>query len=93
MYYAGAAMAQHTWDELKAAAVRATGEEILLATGLGATETAPFALFQTRPQESPGNVGVPAKGIDLKLVPNDGKWEARVKGPNVTPGYWRDEKS
>ena len=90
MYYAGAAMAQHTWDELKAAAVRATGEEILLSTGLGATETAPFALFQTHPQPSPGNVGVPAKGISLKLVPNDGKWEARVKGPNVTPGYWRD---
>lgn len=90
MYYAGAAMAQHTWDDLKAAAVKATGEEILLATGLGATETAPFALFQTTPQASPGNVGVPAKGITLKLVPTDGKWEARVKGPNVTPGYWRD---
>ena len=90
MYYAGAAMAQHTWDEVKAAAVRVTGEEILMATGLGATETAPFALFQTAPQASPGNVGVPAKGIALKLVANDGKWEARVKGPNVTPGYWRD---
>ena len=90
MYYAGAAMAQHTWDDLKAAALRATGEEILLATGLGATETAPFVLFQTDPQPSPGNIGIPAKGIDLKLVPSDGKWEVRVKGPNVTPGYWRN---
>ncbi len=90
LYYAGAAMAQHTWDDLKAAALRTTGEEILLATGLGATETAPFALFQTEPQASPGNIGVPAKGITLKLVPSDGKWEARVKGPNVTPGYWRN---
>ncbi|MBV7410943.1 feruloyl-CoA synthase [Maritimibacter sp. DP1N21-5] len=92
MYYAGAAMGQHTWDELKEASVRATGEEILLATGLGATETAPFALFQTEPQANPGNIGVPAKGIVLKLVPNEGKLEARVKGPNVTPGYWRDDK-
>ncbi len=91
MYYAGAAMAQHTWDDLKRAAIDTTGEEILLATGLGATETAPFALFQTAPQPSPGNIGVPAKGLVLKLVPNDGKWEARVKGPNVTPGYWRNE--
>lgn len=90
MYYAGAAMAQHTWDDLKAAAIKATGQEILLATGLGATETAPFALFQTTPQDSPGNVGIPAKGITLKLVRNDEKWEARIKGPNVTPGYWRD---
>ncbi|WP_298500733.1 feruloyl-CoA synthase [uncultured Maritimibacter sp.] len=92
MYYAGAAMGQHTWDELKEASVRATGEEILLATGLGATETAPFALFQTEPQANPGNIGVPAKGIVLKLVPTEGKMEARVKGPNVTPGYWRDDK-
>ncbi|SMH53751.1 feruloyl-CoA synthase [Maritimibacter sp. HL-12] len=92
MYYAGAAMAQHTWDALKQAAIDTTGEEILLATGLGATETAPFALFQTEPQASPGNIGIPAKGLTLKLVPNDGKWEARIKGPNVTPGYWRDEK-
>lgn len=92
MYYAGAAMAQHTWDDLKRAAIETTGEEILLATGLGSTETAPFALFQTEPQPSPGNIGVPAKGLTLKLVPNDGKWEARVKGPNVTPGYWRNDE-
>jgi len=90
MYYAGAAMAQHTWDELKAASITATGEEILLATGLGATETAPFALFMTTPQPAPGNIGVPAKGLTLKLVPNEGKWEVRVKGPSVTPGYWRN---
>ncbi len=91
MYYAGAAMAQHTWDDLKRVAVQTTGEEILLATGLGATETAPFALFQSDPQDSPGNIGVPAKDLTLKLVPNEGKLEARVKGPNITPGYWRNE--
>ncbi|MAM63525.1 feruloyl-CoA synthase [Maritimibacter sp. UBA3975] len=91
MYYAGAAMAQHTWDDLKAAAMKATGEEILLGTGLGATETAPFALYQAEPQDSPGNIGIPAKDLVLKLVPNEGKMEARVKGPNVTPGYWRNE--
>ena len=29
----------------------------------------------------------------MKLVPlADGKYEARLKGPNITPGYWREEK-
>lgn len=92
MYYAGAAMAQHTWDDIKAAAIKTTGEEILLSTGLGATETAPFALFLTEPQASPGNIGVPCKDLTVKLVPNEGKMEVRVKGPNVTPGYWSNEK-
>jgi feruloyl-CoA synthase len=34
-------------------------------------------------------MGVPVPGVELKLVPNGGKLEARVKGPNITPGYWR----
>jgi feruloyl-CoA synthase len=34
-------------------------------------------------------MGVPAPGVELKLVPNEGKLEMRVKGPNITPGYWR----
>lgn len=91
MYYAGAAMARHTWDALDALAIRTTGQRVMLSTGLGATETAPFALFNTDPDAGAGNLGVPAKGIILKLVPVDGKWEARVKGPNVTPGYWRND--
>ncbi|MCW1932845.1 feruloyl-CoA synthase [Pararhodobacter zhoushanensis] len=91
-YYAGAAMAQHTWDALERLAEKSTGERVLLATGLGSTETAPFALFNTDPEAPAGCIGVPAKEIILKLVPVEGKWEARVKGPNVTPGYWRNEK-
>ncbi len=30
--------------------------------------------------------------MELKLVPVEDKLEARVKGPNITPGYWRDAK-
>lgn len=90
MYYAGAAMARHTWDELEAMSVRITGQRVILSTGLGATETAPFALFNTDPEGGPGNIGVPAKELQLKLVPNEDKWEARIKGPSVTPGYWRN---
>ena len=90
MFYAGAGMAQKTWDRLRAAGRKATGHEVLLATGLGATETAPFALACTEPQEKSGNVGVPSLGLVLKLVPNSGKLEARIKGPTITPGYYGD---
>lgn len=91
MMYAGAAMAEHTWSELDRLAIEVTGSRIFLATGLGSTETAPFALFNTRQSDVPGNVGVPCKGLELKLVPMDGKWDARVRGPSITPGYWRNE--
>jgi len=88
LYYAGAGMAQHTWDALDRLSVETTGERIVIATGLGATETAPVALMCTWPQDKPGNVGLPCHGVSLKLVPLDGKLDARLKGPNITPGYW-----
>lgn len=90
MFYAGAGMAQLTWDRLRAAGRATTGHEVLLATGLGATETAPFALACTEPQEKSGNVGVPSRGLTLKLVPRGGKLEARIKGPTIFPGYYGD---
>ncbi|PWL36764.1 MAG: feruloyl-CoA synthase, partial [Marivita sp. XM-24bin2] len=90
MFYAGAGMAQLTWDRLRAIGRKTTGHEVLLATSLGATETAPFALACTEVQEKSGNVGVPSKGLTMKLVPNGGKLELRLKGPSITPGYYRD---
>ncbi|MFZ2099267.1 MAG: feruloyl-CoA synthase [Oricola sp.] len=92
MMYAAAAMGQHTWDRLNEMAVQTTGHRIFLGTGLGATETAPFALMCMDEQEIAGNVGIPSAGVELKLVPHGDRLEARVKGPNVTPGYWRNEK-
>ncbi len=90
--YAGAGLAQHTWDRLEQLAVQTLGERVLLSTGLGATETGPFQLQCVEPQQRPGNIGVPAKGVVLKLVPNDDKLEARVKSDSITPGYWRNPK-
>jgi feruloyl-CoA synthase len=87
MFYAGAAMSQHTWDRLLAVGREVTGGNVLLATGLGATETAPFALSSTTFQVRTGNIGVPSRGLTLKLVPADDKLEARLKGPSITPGY------
>ncbi len=91
LMYAGAGLAQHTWDALIELSEMATGHRILMTTGLGSTETAPFSLYCTDPQDRPGNVGIPARGVVAKLVPVDGKYELRLKGPNITPGYWRNE--
>ena len=90
LFYAGASLAPHVWQGLEQVAAETIGERIMMMTGLGATETAPFAIA-TRPDcTGPGIVGLPAPGVVLKLVPNGEKLEARVKGPNITPGYWRD---
>ncbi len=87
MMYAGAGMAQHIWDGLRDMARQVTGHGVLLTTALGATETGPFCLMCTEQQDAPGNIGVPARGVTLKLVPNEGKLEARVKSPSITAGY------
>lgn len=60
-----------------------------MLTGLGATETSPFFMCVTPLTSRSGHVGLPVSGNDAKLVPNNGKMEVRAKGPNVTPGYWR----
>jgi feruloyl-CoA synthase len=65
------------------------GARIQIGTGLGATETGPGALFCTWPQDQAGNVGLPAPGCTLKLVPMEGHYDARVKGGNIMRGYWR----
>jgi feruloyl-CoA synthase len=88
-YYAGASLSQPVWDELQRLAVEACGERILVFTGLGSTETAPAALFPGSEIPMAGFVGVPAPGVELKLVPAGDKRELRLRGPGITPGYWR----
>jgi feruloyl-CoA synthase len=93
MYYAGAGLSQPVWDALEALSIQTCGERILMLAGLGSTETAPHALFADQEQASQaGHVGVPARGVELKLVPAGHKLEARLRGPNITPGYWRQEE-
>jgi feruloyl-CoA synthase len=89
LFYAGASLARHVWDELQQMAVETTGERIIFLSSLGSTETAPAALSRTWESEQPGNIGLPLPGVELKLVPSGGKLDARYKGPNITPGYWR----
>jgi feruloyl-CoA synthase len=90
-FYAAAGLGQRFWDELRDLAVDACGEELLIVTGFGATETAPFALTTGGYGAVSGMIGLPCPGMELKLVPVGAKKEARVRGPNITPGYWADE--
>lgn len=92
LMYAGAGMAQHTCEALLAMCESTLGHQVPLGTGFGSTETAPFATYCTDQQDRPGNIGIPAQGVTLKLVPIENKYELRLKGPNVTPGYWRNAK-
>src|SRR5204863_8721163 len=84
-----AAVSQYVSDEYERLARETVGRHIPFLTGLGSTETAPFAIGRTWPTQRVANMGLPGPGLELKLVPNSGKLEARLRGPNITPGYWR----
>jgi feruloyl-CoA synthase len=92
LFYAGAGLNQTTWNELTELAVETTGERIIFVSSLGSTETAPAALACTWDFPRSGNIGLPFPGVELKLVPNSGKLEARLRGPHITPGYWRQDR-
>ena len=91
LFYAAAGLGQQFWDELRDLALEACGEEIMIMTGFGATETAPFAFTTATLNAYAGMAGLPAPGMEVKLAPVESKMEARVRGPNITPGYWKDE--
>lgn len=89
LFFAAAGLSQRVWDEVQDLAFEAYGEEILVVTGLGATETAPFALSTGMEGSSSGWIGLPVPGVELKLAPIGDRVEARLKGPSITPGFWR----
>ncbi|MGB7257487.1 MAG: feruloyl-CoA synthase, partial [Pseudolabrys sp.] len=80
-----------TWDDLTRLAIETTGERIIFLSSLGSTETSPLARACRWDLDRPGHIGLPAPGVELKLVPNEGKLEARLRGPLITPGYWRQD--
>jgi feruloyl-CoA synthase len=87
--FAGAGLSQAVWDRLDRQAEATVGERIRIITGLGMTETAPSCTFAVWPGAQSGHIGLPCPGVEVKLVPQDGKLEIRFRGPNVMPGYWR----
>lgn len=88
-FYSGAGLSPQVWDRLDAISVKYCGHRIRMLTGLGMTETSPFALCANGGTVFSGVLGLPGPGLDVKMVPVDGKNEVRYRGPNVTPGYWR----
>ena len=90
MFYAGAGLSQPVWDAYRELALETCGERIIMATGLGSTETAPMSIQTTWETDRAGTIGIPVPGVEVKLVPRGDKLEVRVRGPNVTPGYWRE---
>lgn len=87
LQYGGAALGQDTCDRIQAVAVATVGEKISFASGYGATETGPTACNVHWPNERMGLIGLPVPGTQVKLRPEGGKLEFRVKGPQVSPGY------
>jgi feruloyl-CoA synthase len=89
MFFSGAAMSPFVWESLDELSVLETGFRVPMLTGLGATETAPMSVSVNPRTSRSGHIGLPVPGNEIKLVPGNGKLELRVRGANVTPGYWR----
>ncbi len=92
-FYAGAALAQPIWDSLYETEEQELGYRIPMTSGLGMTESSPFALFVTHLEVKAGDLGLPCAGMELRLVPIGDKVEVRYRGPNITPGYWRNPQA
>ena len=88
-FYAGAALPQNLWDALENLSIKTVGRALPMVSAWGSTETSPLATDCHFQAKRSGNIGVPIPGTELKLVPSGDKLEVRVRGPNVTPGYWK----
>ena len=89
LFNAGAALPETTYERLRSVALSATGRELPLIGSWGLTETAPAATMVYSSVANARNIGAPLPGVTIKLAPDRDRLELRVKGPNVTPGYWR----
>jgi len=88
IFYAAAALPQDLWTRLEALSLRHLGRKVAMTSAWGSTETSPLATIVHFPLDRAGVIGLPIPGVTLKLTPSGGKLELRVKGPNVTPGYF-----
>src|SRR5688572_11099564 len=89
LFYAAAALPLNLWQRIQKLARQESAEKLAILSAWGSTETAPLATSVHFRMERPGVIGLPVAGCELKLVPSAGKLEVRVKGLNVTPGYYK----
>ena len=91
--YGGAVLPQGSFDRLQAAATAELGERLPFGAGWGMTETTGTGLIVYWNVDRAGLLGLPLPGLHAKLVPEGDRYELRVKGPNVVPGYYRDAEA
>jgi len=89
IFYAAAALPQNLWEQLEQFSIQEKGLRVMMTSAWGSTETAPLATSAHFELERAGVIGLPAPGTEIKMVPSAAKLELRVRGPNVTPGYWK----
>jgi len=91
LFYAGASLPRDVWADLEEMARDVRGDVPLMISSWGLTETAPAAVIVHQPVETSGIIGVPMTGLEIKLVPDaERRFDIRVRGPNITPGYLND---
>ncbi|MAP93855.1 MAG: feruloyl-CoA synthase [Ponticaulis sp.] len=90
MAYGGAAMGQDIYERVQKIAVKTTGERVSLSAGYGSTETSPTTSNVHWPNDTMGLIGLPLPGCVMKMAPVGEKYELRIKGPHITPGYYRN---
>lgn len=92
LFYAGASLPQDVWADLEEMAREVRGDMPLFNSSWGLTETAPAALIQHEFTHQSGIIGVPLPEVTIKLVPldEDNRFDVRVKGATITPGYLDD---
>ncbi|MDP6173027.1 MAG: feruloyl-CoA synthase [Rhodospirillales bacterium] len=89
IFYAAAALPQSVWERLENVSIKERGERVMMVSAWGSTETSPLATSVHFPIERAGVIGLPIPGTEIKMVPSGDKLELRVRGPSVTPGYWK----
>ena len=89
IFYAAAALPQDLWERFEKLSLAALGKKIAMTSAWGLTESAPLATGVHFPIARAGVIGLPVPGTELKMLPSAGKLELRLRGPNITPGYFR----
>ena len=89
IFYAAAALPQDVWARFEKLSMAALGKKIAMTSAWGLTESAPLATSVHFPIGRAGVIGLPVPGTELKMLPSAGKLELRLRGPNITPGYFR----
>jgi feruloyl-CoA synthase len=89
LFNAAAALPAALRSRLESAAARyAPDRDVPVTSSWGATETAPAVTSANFPFTDARCIGAPLPGALVKLAPVEDAYEIRVRGPNVTPGYF-----